>query len=200
MLFDKRLREVKVPPGAVVGGGFVFMAEIIELVQREAPRIVWVVAVLVALVLAPLFRKHPWRIATVVLSVGAVALISQANMLAAGVRINMLSFAAMPITIGVGADYAVNLFGAMDALKLDARRAVARMGGAIFLCSATTIIGYASLLVAESGALRSFGQAAVLGEVMAVMTVLVVLPVLMVRGPTSAPAAAAASTPGVPVR
>jgi hypothetical protein len=199
MLFDKRLREVKVPVGGVVGGGFVFMGEIIELVQREAPRIVWVVALLVAFVLAPLFRKHPWRILGVVVSVAAVAVISQANLLAAGVRINMLSFAAMPITIGVGADYAVNLFGAMDALKLDARQAVARMGGAIFLCSTTTIIGYASLLVAESGALRTFGWAAVLGEVMAVMTVLVVLPVIMVRA-AKGERAADDSTPGVPVR
>jgi predicted RND superfamily exporter protein len=177
--FDHQLNEVPRPSGAVIGGGFVFMAEIIELVQHEAPRIVWVVALVVAFVLAPMLRKHPARIAVVVATVGAVAVVAQANMVALGVRINMLSFAAMPITIGVGADYVVNLIGAMDALKLDARRACARMGGAIFLCSATTIIGYASLLVAESGALRTFGWAAVLGEIMAVTTVLLVLPAAM---------------------
>ena len=41
------------------------------------------------------------------------------------------------------------------------------------------MIGYASLLVAQSGALRTFGWAAVLGEVMAVAAVLLVLPVLL---------------------
>ena len=38
-------------------------------------------------------------------------------MLALGVQLNMLNFAAVPITIGIGADYVVNLLGAMDAFK-----------------------------------------------------------------------------------
>jgi predicted RND superfamily exporter protein len=192
--FDHKLAEVQRPPGAVVGGGFLFMAEIIDLVQQEAPRICLVVAVLVGLVLLPLLRKTPARILVVVTTVGIVALVAQANMIALGVRVNMLSFGAVPITIGVGADYVVNLLGAMDALKLDARRACARMGGAIFLCSATTIIGYASLLVAESGALRTFGWAAVLGEIMAVTTVLLVLPVAMAPATEAVPVAAEVST------
>ncbi|HNN95932.1 MAG TPA: hypothetical protein PKI03_26840, partial [Pseudomonadota bacterium] len=50
------------------------------------------------------------------------------------------------------------------------------MGGAILLCSLTTIFGYFTLLLASSGALRSFGQAAVLGEITAVTIVLVVYP------------------------
>src|SRR6185436_7033872 len=67
--FDQRLREVKIPPGAVVGGGFIFMAQIIELVQSEAPRIVWVVALLVAAVLVPLLRKRPLQVVLVVVTV-----------------------------------------------------------------------------------------------------------------------------------
>ncbi len=196
--FDRDLAEVRIPKDAVVGGGFLFMAEIIELVQSEAPRIVWVVALLVALVLVPLLRKQPLRILLVVATVAAVSVLAQANMVALGVRVNMLSFAAMPITIGVGADYVVNLLGAMEALNLDARRAVARMGGAIFLCSATTIIGYASLLVAESGALRTFGWAAVMGEIMAVSTVLIVLPVLMSRAVEKTTVAAVAPSGASP--
>jgi len=179
MKFADRLRTVPLPAGAVVGGGFLFMADIVRLVTAEAPQIVLVVALLVALVLTPFFLRRPARIGLVVATVGAVAVLSQCAMLAAGVQINMLNFAAVPITIGVGADYAVNLLGAMDALRLDARRACARMGGAIFLCSLTTVIGYVSLVIAQSGALRSFGWAAVLGEVMAVATVLLVLPVVL---------------------
>ena len=103
-------------------------------------------------------------------------MIAQAVLLALGVRINMLNFAAVPITIGVGSDYAVNLFAAMDVLKADVRAACAKMGGAILLCSLTTIVGYLSLVIAQSGALRSFGWAAVLGELMAVTAILLVLP------------------------
>jgi predicted RND superfamily exporter protein len=109
----------------------------------------------------------------------AVAFCSQATMIALGTRINFFNFAALPITIGVGADYVVNLFGAMNSLGVNARTACARMGGAILLCSLTTIIGYLSLVLAESGALRSFGWAAVLGEILAIVAVLLVLPVAL---------------------
>jgi len=137
------------------------------------------VCVVVALVLLPIYWRRPRRILVTVGAVAAVAILAQSIMVALGVRVNMLNFAAVPITIGVGADYVVNLYGAIDALEVDARKACARMGGAIFLCSLTTVVGYVSLLVAQSGALRSFGWAAVLGEVMAVTTVLLVLPVVM---------------------
>jgi predicted RND superfamily exporter protein len=175
-MLARRLADAHLPPGAVSGGAFLFMADVFRLVHQEAPRVVLVVCLLVALVLIPFFLKRGTRIFLVIGTVLPVALAAQTIMLALGVKINMLNFAAVPLTIGVGADYVLNLFGAMDSLKLDARRACARMGGAILLCSLTTIVGYASLLVAQSGALRTFGWAAVLGELMAVMTVLLVLP------------------------
>jgi predicted RND superfamily exporter protein len=99
-------------------------------------------------------------------------------MIGLGVRLNILNFAALPITVGVGADYAVNLLGAMDAYDTDAKGACIRMGGAILLCSLTTVVGYFSLVIAQSGALRTFGWAAVLGEIMASATVLLILPSL----------------------
>jgi predicted exporter len=179
--FADRLSKARLPPDAVVGGGFLFMGEIIRLVRDEAPRVVLVVSVLVAVVLLPFFGRRPQRIPLVVATVAVVAICAQAIMLALGVQLNMLNFAAVPITIGVGSDYVVNLLGAMDAFGLDARRACARMGGGILLCSLTTIVGYVSLVIAQSGALRTFGWAAVLGEAMAVTTVLLVLPALSRR-------------------
>jgi hypothetical protein len=175
----RRLTDARLPDGAIVGGAFLFMADVFRLVHQEAPRVVLVVCGLVALVLVPFFWRRPTRIAVVMAAVVPAALAAQAIMLTVGVKINMLNFAAVPITIGVGADYALNLLGAMDSLELDARRACARMGGAILLCSLTTTVGYASLLVAQSGALRTFGWAAVLGEVMAVVAVLLVLPAVL---------------------
>ena len=176
MRFAEKLSTITVPKGTVVAGAFLFMAEIIRLIRVEAPRLVLLVCLFVAIALLPVFWRKPLRIVLVVLSVAIVAVSSQAVMFALGVRLNMLNFAALPITIGVGSDYVVNLLGAMDALKTSARRACARMGGAILLCSLTTVIGYTSLLFAHSGALRSFGWAAVLGEVMASTVVLLVIP------------------------
>lgn len=174
--FADRLGDAHLPKDTVVGGGFLFMAEIIRVVRDEAPHVVLTVALLVGCVLLVLCRRRPSRAAIAIASVGTIAILAQLIMVALGVRVNMLNFAAVPITIGVGADYVVNLFAAMDALDCDARRACTQMGGAILLCSLTTVVGYASLLVAQSGALRSFGWAAVLGELMAIATVLLVLP------------------------
>jgi predicted RND superfamily exporter protein len=179
LTFDDRLKQAPLPKGAVVGGAFLFMAEIIRLVRDEAPRVILVVCLLVAGVLLPIFWRRKWRIPVVVGTVAVVAVVSQAIMVALGVRINMLNFAAMPITIGVGADYVVNLLGAMDALDASPRQACVRMGPAIALCSLTTVVGYFSLVLASSGALRTFGWAAVLGELMAVTTVLLVVPALL---------------------
>jgi len=177
--FLDELAKAELPKGAVLAGGFLFMGEIISLVRSEVPRVIGVVCLLVALTLVPLFWRKPGQIVLVLVTVIVVAALGQAVMYAAGVRLNMLNFAAIPITIGVGADYVVNLIGAMDSMKLNARQAVAKMGGAVLLCSLTTVVGYLSLLLAHSGALRSFGWAAVLGELMAVTVVLVILPVLM---------------------
>ncbi len=173
---SKQIQAIPLPDKSLVGGPFLFMASMFELVHAEAPKVVGFVFCLVLVLLVPLYCKRPGRIVMTGLIVGPVALLSQSMVLAAGVRVNMLNFAAVPITIGVGADYLLNLFGAMDSLKLDARAACARMGGAILLCSLTTIVGYGSLLLAHSGALRSFGWAAVLGEIVAVVVVLLVLP------------------------
>ena len=48
----------------------------------------------------------------------------------------------------------------------------------MLLCSATTAIGYAVLLASDTGAIRSFGLAALLGEASCLFAALVVAPAL----------------------
>lgn len=177
--FATIVRSVQLPPDVIVGGGFLFMEEILRLVREQALHVVLVVTVLVGIVLLVIFRHDPWRVTVSLVTMLAVAFCSQATMIALGTKINFLNFAALPITIGVGADYVVNLLGAMTSLGVNARTACVRMGGAILLCSLTTIIGYLSLMLAKSGALQSFGWAAVLGEILAIIAVLLVLPVVL---------------------
>jgi uncharacterized protein len=97
-----------------------------------------------------------------------------------GVRTNFLNFIALPITFGIGVDYGINIY---LRYRLEGRgrvgRAVRATGGAVALCSLTTIIGYSSLLLSHSRALRSFGLLADLGEVTCLMAALVALPALV---------------------
>jgi len=98
-----------------------------------------------------------------------------------GVRTNFLNFIALPITFGIGVDYGINIF---LRYRLEGRgrvgRAVRATGGAVALCSLTTIIGYAALIVADNQALKSFGEMAILGELACVTAALIGLPAYLV--------------------
>jgi uncharacterized protein len=93
------------------------------------------------------------------------------------VKINFANFIAYPITFGIGVDYSVNMASRWD---LDGRRSMAdairTTGGAVTLCSLTTIIGYSSLLLAQNRALFLFGLLAVMGEIACLSTAVIFLP------------------------
>jgi len=67
--------------------------------------------------------------------------------------------------------------------RVDHARSIADVvrttGGAVALCSLTTIIGYSSLIVASNRALISFGILADLGEVACLAAALVALPAVL---------------------
>ena len=127
--------------------------------------------VLVLLVVRPT-KSALQVVASVVL--GVVWMIGTAGLL--GVRVTFLNFIAIPITLGIGAEYALNMVARLDKEK-QVSTAVATTGAAVVLCSWTTIVGYGSLLAAHSQALRGFGAMAILGEIFCLSTAVVVLPV-----------------------
>jgi predicted RND superfamily exporter protein len=106
----------------------------------------------------------------------------------AQVRLNFLNFVVLPITFGIGVDYAANI---VQRQRLEGPGSLARVlretGGAVALCSATTSIGYASLLVADSRALAGFGLLASLGEVACLTAALLALPAWTIRRADAAP-------------
>lgn len=97
-----------------------------------------------------------------------------------GLKLNFMNFVALPITIGIGTEYAANIWARMRAEGVGrVRTVIAETGSAVALCSLTTIIGYSSLLLSHSRALRSFGKLADLGEVTCLLAALVALPALV---------------------
>ncbi len=178
----RRVRAVaqEAVPGARVAGSLILVADIVGSILDDGLRAAVLsfaaVALLVILLLRSV-RDAAWVIASLVLGVlwlfGAMGLL--------GMKVNFVNFVVLPITFGIGADYAVNLYVRHQQLGGRAvAQAVASAGGAIALCSCTTIIGYASLLVADNRALFSFGLMAVLGELTCLGAALVALPALWV--------------------
>ena len=94
-----------------------------------------------------------------------------------GLRVHFLDLIALPITIGIGIDYAVNL-AARDRQEGD--RGIGHLlrttGGAVLLCSYTTAVGYGTLLLSANGGIRAFGLAALIGEIACVTVALIAAP------------------------
>jgi uncharacterized protein len=178
---DIRRIALKADPGAQVAGSLILMADIVRAITHDgffaAMLSFAAVGLLTAIVLRSA-RSAAWVVGSLALGTlwmgGALG--------ALGLKMNFVNFAVLPITFGIGIDYAVNLYEryrenapAPDA----AERAVATSGGAVTLCSLTTIIGYSSLLIADNLAIFSFGLTAVIGEIACLSAALVALPALL---------------------
>jgi predicted RND superfamily exporter protein len=53
------------------------------------------------------------------------------------------------------------------------------VGGAVAVCSFTTIVGYGSLLLSANRGIRSFGTAAIVGEITCLLVALALAPALL---------------------
>jgi predicted RND superfamily exporter protein len=175
-------REVPLPDGHVVRGSgrAVIFADILQTVMRDIPRTV-ACSLLMSLVVVLLTVR---RAAALVLVLGALAtgLCSVAlAMWLLQIKINFFNFVALPISFGIGADYALNfVVRYQEELRRGGQQAtlvvLRTTGGAILLCSLTTMLGYLALLGSVNQAIRSLGLLAVLGEVGCLAAAVLALP------------------------
>jgi predicted RND superfamily exporter protein len=173
------LQHLRLADGTTIdnsGPPMVFGA-MVRSILRDGPRAsilaLLAVVLLVSLVIRPA-RGAALAVGTML--VGVAWMIGGAGV--AGVRVTFLNFIALPITFGIGVEYAVNVVARLR-VERDAAVAVRSTGSAVALCSWTTIVGYGSLLVAQSQALRGFGAMAILGEVSCLLAAVVGLPALV---------------------
>ncbi len=146
-------------------------------VLHDGPRATLISLLLVAALITVLVRPaRAAAIAVATLCLGVLWMVGAAGL--ARVHVTFLNFLALPITFGVGGEYAINVV-ARWRREGSAVRAVRSVGGAVLLCSWTTIVGYGSLLAAHSQALRGFGAMAVLGEIACLLAAVVAMPVCL---------------------
>lgn len=173
------VRAMELPEGAVLGGQSFVIADIIASMETDGPlaSIVAVLGAIVAVWLVVGIRRH----GTVTLLAGGAGIVGMVAMCAlAGLKVNFLDLIALPITIGIGIDYSVNLaVRERQSWQLGPRHILATTGGAVLLCSFTTIVGYGSLLLSENAGIRSFGLAAILGEAACLAAALLLTPALL---------------------
>jgi predicted RND superfamily exporter protein len=187
LAFSSELRGVALPRADLpVASSTLVFADVLEAIQQDGPRATLLSfggVVLLVVVAFGLGKRSVRSLADalwvlVALGVGVLWFGGLAGGL--GLKLNMLNFIALPITFGIGVDYATNIF---QRRRLDHARSIADIvrttGGAVALCSLTTIIGYSSLLIARNQALISFGVLADLGEVACLAAALLALPAFL---------------------
>jgi hypothetical protein len=179
---SRTLDRVRLPDGTVVltASRSTIFAEMIASMRRDGPLASTIALAGVSAVV--LLAGRDRRSSASVLAALAMAIAWLVGFAAwRGVRINYVNFIAVPITLGIGCEYPFNIADRARLLGGDVAAAVARSGGAVLLCSFTTMVGYASLLASDFQALQSFGELAVFGELASVLAAVVVLPAATAR-------------------
>jgi predicted RND superfamily exporter protein len=174
--------RVRLPDGSTVltASRSTVFAEMLTSMRRDGPRASLVAFAGVTAVV--LLAARDLRLSAAVLVALATAALWLVGFAAwIGVRIHYVNFIAVPITLGIGSEYPFNLADRTRLLGGDAAAAVARSGGAVLLCSFTTVVGYGSLLASDVQALRSFGELAVSGELASAFVAVVALPAALAR-------------------
>ncbi len=181
MRWANSFREVKLPNGEVIHGSgrAVIFADMIYTIGEDAPRAMLVSALGTILIILIAFRGNklalgvfvPWLL-------GVAGLV--AFMYLKGIKLNFLNFVAIPITIGIGAEYAHNM---MQRYRFEGpgklRQVVLATGGALTLCSLTTSIGYLALLFSINKGIHSFGLSAAVGELTCLAATVLWLPSIL---------------------
>ncbi len=179
LAFAREIRALQLPANAKIGGESLVIADIINVMERDAPILI-LVALLGAIGTIG-FAVGFGRYGVVTLFCGALGITAMIAVCALlGIRVHFLDLIALPITIGIGIEYAVNIATRdREDGHLGPRHVMEQTGGAVALCSFTTMVGYGSLLLSSNGGIRAFGLAAMIGEVTCVVAALVVGPAML---------------------
>jgi predicted RND superfamily exporter protein len=182
MRWADSFRYVKLENGEVIKGSgrAVIFADMIRTIGEDAPKAIAVSTLGTILVLLVAFRGSklslgvflPWLL-------GITTLV--AFLYLKKIHLNFLNFVAIPITIGIGAEYAHNV---MQRYRFEGahrlRHVIIATGGAVTLCSLTTTLGYLALLISINRGIRSFGLAAAVGEITCLCAAVLWLPAVLV--------------------
>ncbi len=179
--FADAYRATTLPNGKVVlgSGSAVIFADMLAAVARDVPRAILLSLGLTLAVVVITFRRRGAELWAVLFAlwtgIAGVAL----YLYFANVKIDFLNFAALPVTFGIGVDYAINVAQRNAENGGDVRAALRTSGGAVVLCSLTTLLGYLALVGSHNRAIRSLGTIAAVGEACCLLAAVVVLPAVL---------------------
>ncbi len=139
-----------------------------------------IAAVLIVLLLVIDFRSaKDTMLALVPTAVGWLWML--AAMAACGMRFDVANVVALPLVLGIGIAFGVHFMHRVrEAGAQGLMVVIGGTGSAILASAATTIVGFAGLMLGQYGAMKSLGGVMVLGIASCLLATVVVLPAVLV--------------------
>lgn len=163
-------------PGRSVAGEYVSIGLLYQLIRTDGPLVVALAFSIVALLMFLDMRRlsrMAWPL--VVQVVGLVWGIGLMPVL--GIKFNIVNLVGVPICMGTGIETAILLKHRLEEEGVGGiRRALLTTGLASSMCALTTLLAFASLILAESRGIRSLGEFILEAEAMVAICAFVVLP------------------------
>lgn len=179
--FADTIKEFNFADGRVfhASGASLIFSDLVKAIRNEAPVLTLASFICVLIFIAIVVKRwHASWIIVLSLVIGITAMLGLTALFR--IKLNFFNFIALPLTFGIGVDYAINIV--LRLVKDDSNtteHALRHTGMAVILCSITTIIGYSVLIAANNQALASFGMIAIIGEVTCVSSAVILAPALM---------------------
>ena len=181
MAFANDVGRVVTASGDVhhAGSTSLIAADMLELMQREAPWMVGLTLLIVAMLMWFSFGSARWAaLALVPLGVGILWMLL--IMEVTGLKLTFYNLVVLPAVVGIGNDAGVHLAHRYQEEGFGSILHVLRSTGEhVAMCSITTMIGFSGLLLSFHPGLRSIGQLAVAGIGATLLAALIFLPALL---------------------
>lgn len=152
--------------------------DMINLMKQDAARAIGVVLASVFIVLLVAFRRLKHTIVVMVpVIIGMLWMLGL--MVALDIRLNIFNMVVLPTVLGIGIDNGIHIFHRYQEEGGRVFHVVRTTGGAAFLTTLTTMLGFAGTLTASNQGLQSLGLVACLGLTCCMISSLTVFPAIL---------------------
>ena len=170
--FTLTAASVEVP----VVANYYVIPEIVDTIRGDGPLVMSAVFGVLLLTAFIMFRSVTHTL-LVFFTVAAALLVLAALFPLLGWKLNLFNLIALPLLVGMGQDDSLHLIHRYREEGVGSLQFVLReTGGAVFLTTLTTVIGFSSMLFVSHQGLRSLGWTAVLGMTLCLVSSVLVVP------------------------
>jgi len=179
--FSEDIGEIETADGSVyhAGSSSLVAADMLKLMQREAPWMVLATFIIVFLLMWLNFQSVKWALlATVPLVVGMLWMMLIMEVFS--IKLNFYNMIVLPAVLGIGNDAGVHIVHRFREEGFGSIMSVLKSTGEhVTMGSLTTMIGFAGLLLSIHPGLNTIGQLAVAGIGATLVSALLFLPALL---------------------